>query len=114
MNESTQPTAARLGSAILGFLLPSALLLAVTSPFTALFAFDSPFDAGLPWPVYPAASFGITIGAIVVGCLLKLRRAPSPRRSFGSGMVVSGSIGTAIVIPLSALLIWFECFWHIG
>lgn len=89
----------RRGVAFAGFLVPSALL-----AFLAL-AYWQQYFAGLGWRggEYAHAFIGVAVGAVLLGCLLKLLRPPW--NSFGSGLVVGGLLGIVAVIAIVVLFL---------
>jgi hypothetical protein len=84
-----------------GFLPPSLLLVAVAAAYGGqLFR-----DAGWRGGEYAAAFVGVTACAVVGGAALRLLRPESPWRSFGSGMVVAGTLGVLVAVAIAALFV---------
>jgi hypothetical protein len=89
----------RPGMAFAGFAVPFALQLAVMAAFRA----ESFADAGWRGGEYAYAFIGVAVGSIVLGCALKLVRPPW--NSVGTGAVLAGVLGFAIVIAVFALVL---------
>ncbi|WP_309113216.1 hypothetical protein [Saccharothrix sp.] len=82
-----------------GFLLPCALLVAL------YFAYSSDTFGSWGWKggEYAYAFIGVAVGAILLGCLVKLFRLDKPGGAFGTGLVLGGTLGVVVVIGLVVL-----------
>lgn len=89
----------RPGMALAGFTVPFALQLAVMAAFRAGYFADAGWRGG----EYAYAFIGVALGSIVVGCALKLARPPW--NSVGTGAVLAGALGSAIVVTVFALVL---------
>lgn len=103
--EETERTGApppkRPGVAFAGFLLPCLLLLAV------VLAYQAEYLSGLGWRggEYAYAFLGVALGAALAGGLLKLVQRGSPWRSFGSGLLLGGTLGVVLTIVIIVLFV---------
>jgi hypothetical protein len=99
MNELDQQKRKHPGVAFAGFVVPFVLLLSV------VLAYKARYVAGIGWRggEYAYAFIGVAIGAILVGCMVKLLQSKSPWNSVGSGMVIAGTLGVVITIAIIAL-----------
>lgn len=102
MTEATEaPPPKRPGVAFAGFLLPCLLLSSV------VLAYRSEYLAGLGWRggEYAYAFLGVALGATLTGGLLKLLRRGSPWRSFGTGLLLGGTLGVVLTIVIIVLFV---------
>ncbi|WP_158853570.1 hypothetical protein [Saccharothrix deserti] len=98
MNDLDQRKRKRPGVAFAGFLVPCVLLSAV------MLGYRSGYLAALGWRggEYAYAFIGVAVGAVLVGCLLKLVRPPW--NSFGTGMILGGVLGVLSTIAIFVLV----------
>ncbi|MEJ2852142.1 MULTISPECIES: hypothetical protein [unclassified Saccharothrix] len=84
-----------------GFLLPCALLVGV------YFAYSSNAFGSWGWKggEYAYAFIGVAVGAILLGCVLKLVWLESPRGALGTGLVLGGTLGVVVVVALVVLFV---------
>lgn len=82
-----------------GFIAPCLLLTAVA------FAYQAQLFAGAGWRggEYAYAFIAVASGAILAGAALKLARPRSPWSSFGTGLILAGTLGVALTIAIIAL-----------
>ncbi|GLY69899.1 hypothetical protein [Amycolatopsis taiwanensis] len=100
MNELDQRKPKRPGVAFAGFLVPVVLLGLVVLGLSRQVFWDTGWRAG----EYAYAFAGIAIGAILVGCVLRILPPGSPWKSFGSGMVLGGTLGVVLTIVLGVVI----------
>ena len=84
----------RPGVAFAGFVVASALQVAVVVAYRAGYLADAGWRGG----EYAYAFIGIAVGSIVLGGVLKL--LGPPWRSVGTGVLLAGTVGFAIVVAV--------------
>lgn len=99
MTELGQRTPKRPGVALAGFLVPFVLLVLVAVGLSRKVLWDTGWRGG----EYGYAFAGIAVGAILAGCVLRILPPRSPWKSFGSGMIVGGTLGVTVVIVLAVV-----------
>lgn len=84
-----------------GFLLPCAVLVALC------FAYSSNTFASWGWKggEYAYAFIGVAVGAILLGCVVKLVGLDKPGGAFGTGLVLGGTLGVLVVVALVVLFV---------
>ncbi|HKS47612.1 MAG TPA: hypothetical protein VJT49_21365 [Amycolatopsis sp.] len=100
MSQFGQRNPKRPGVAFAGFMVPFVLLVLVVLAYTANFFADIGWHGG----EYADAFLGVVIGAMVVGAVLKLLPPRLPWTSFGTGLLLAGTLGVVIIAVLCAVI----------
>ncbi|CAL9540841.1 hypothetical protein SUDANB95_04193 [Actinosynnema sp. ALI-1.44] len=87
-----------------GFLLPCALLVALYCAYSS----DTFASWGWLGGEYAYAFIGVAVGAILLGCVVKLVGLDKPGGAFGTGLVLGGTLGVLVV---AAFVVVFLVAW---
>ncbi|MFI9817722.1 hypothetical protein [Saccharothrix variisporea] len=82
-----------------GFLLPCALLVGLFLAYSS----DTFGSWGWKGGEYAYAFIGVAVGAILLGCVLKLVWLESPRGALGTGLLLGGTLGVVVVFAIVVL-----------
>lgn len=93
-------TEASLAAAALGFLVPFGLLTSVVLAYQGQLLADVGWRGG----EYARTFIGVTVGAILLGSVLRLALS-QPWKSIGSGMLAAGTLGLVIAVALLVVFV---------
>ncbi|TKG72857.1 hypothetical protein [Prauserella endophytica] len=101
MTEPAGENRNRFGPALAGFLVPIVLLSVVVLGFRQRLFWDLGWRGG----EYAQVFLGVVLAAVLAGIVLKAARPRPPWRSFGTGLILAGTLGTvSAVVVIVAIL----------